>query len=67
MNVFWSSIMSLVVGLAIGGGLGFFLTRSMMEKKTKEQLKKIVMATFRQSGQKPSEAKVRAIMNSIGK
>ncbi len=67
MNVFWASVSSLVIGLLIGGGLGFFFTRRTMEKQQKSQMnEKVIRAMYRQMGQKPSEAKIRAIMKSMG-
>ncbi len=67
MDIFWSSISSLLVGLLIGGGLGFYFTRRTMEKQQKAQMnEKVIRAMYRQMGQKPSEAKIRAIMKSMG-
>ena len=33
MNMFWTSVLSLIVGLLIGGGLGFYFTRRKFEKE----------------------------------
>lgn len=63
------SIMYLVVGLLIGGALGFFFTRRYFEKQIKENppiTEKQIRAMYAQMGRKPSEAQIRAIMKSMG-
>ncbi len=69
MNEFWSSIISLVVGLVIGGGLGFYFTRKHITKQIKENPpinEKMIRAMYRQMGRTPSEVQVRQIMKSMG-
>ena len=69
MGPFWSSIIYLVIGLVVGGGLGFFLTRSFMLKQIKDNPpvnEKMIRAMFLQMGRKPSEAQIRQIMKSMG-
>ena len=64
------SIMYLVIGLLIGGALGFFFTRRYFEKQIKENppiTEKQIRAMYAQMGRKPSEAQIRAIMKSMGK
>ena len=61
--------MYLLIGLIIGGGLGFFFTRRYLEKKIKENPpinEKMIRAMFMQMGRKPSEAQIRSIMKSMG-
>ena len=36
MGSIWSSVLYLVVGLIIGGALGFFITRHVFNKQLKE-------------------------------
>ena len=63
------SIMYLVIGLLIGGALGFFFTRRYFEKQIKENppiTEKQIRAMYSQMGRKPSEAQIRAIMKSMG-
>ena len=63
------SIMYLVIGLLIGGALGFFFTRIYFEKQIKENppiTEKQIRAMYAQMGRKPSEAQIRAIMKSMG-
>ena len=65
---FWSSLISLIVGLLIGGALGFYFTRRAFEKQLKENPpinEKMIRAMFMQMGRKPSEAQIRAIMKSM--
>ena len=62
------SIMYLVIGLLIGGALGFFFTRRYFEKQIKENppiTEKQIRAMYAQMGRKPSEAQIRAIMKSM--
>ena len=63
------SSMYLVIGLLIGGALGFFFTRRYFEKQIKENppiTEKQIRAMYAQMGRKPSEAQIRAIMKSMG-
>ncbi len=69
MNMFWTSVLSLIVGLLIGGGLGFYFTRRKFEKELKEHPpinEKMIRAMFLQMGRKPSEAQIKAVMRSMG-
>lgn len=69
MNDFWLSIINLVIGGAIGGGLGFYFTRKMLMKQLKENPpinEKMIRAMFLQMGRKPSEAQIKQIMKSMG-
>ncbi len=67
--MFWATLGSLVVGLIIGGVVGFFVARHFLQKQLKENppiTEKMVRAMFMQMGRKPSEAQIRAIMKSMG-
>ena len=69
MNMFWSSVLSLIVGLLIGGALGFYFTKKKFEKELKENPpvnEKMIRAMFMQMGRKPSEAQIKAVMTSMG-
>ena len=69
MNEFWSSIVSLIVGLVIGGGLGFYFTRKYITKQIKDNPpinEKMIRAMYRQMGRTASEVQVRQIMKSMG-
>ena len=69
MNMFWSSVLSLIVGLLIGGALGFYFNKKKFEKELKENPpvnEKMIRAMFMQMGRKPSEAQIKAVMRSMG-
>ena len=62
------SLLSLIVGLLVGGGLGYFFTRKTFMKQLKENPpinEKMIRAMFMQMGRKPSEAQIRQIMKSM--
>jgi hypothetical protein len=65
---FWSSLLFTILGVVIGGGLGFFLTRKYFEKQLKENppiSEKMIRAMFMQMGRKPSEAQIKAVMRQM--
>ena len=65
----WTSILYLLIGAVVGGIIAFFLTKRYFEKQIKENppiTEKMVRAMFMQMGRKPSEAQIRAIMESMG-
>ncbi len=68
-NVLGYSIGSLIVGLIVGGLLGYYFTRKNFEKQLKENPpvnEKMIRAMFMQMGRKPSEAQIRAVLKSMG-
>ena len=69
MSGIWNSILYLVVGLLVGGGLGFFITKRIYDKQLRENPpinENMIKMLYSQVGRKPSEAQVRAIMKSMG-
>lgn len=57
-----------LVGLIIGGFLGFYFTKKKFEKELKENPpinEKMIRAMFLQMGRKPSEAQIKQIMRSM--
>lgn len=69
MGSIGTSILYLVIGLIVGGGLGFFITRWYFNKQLKENppiTEKMIRAMYAQMGRKPSEAQIRSIMKSMG-
>lgn len=68
MNGLLTSIMYVVLGLVVGGFLGFYFTRKKFEKELKENPpinEKMIRAMFLQMGRKPSEAQIKQIMKSV--
>ena len=64
----WMSIGCTLIGLVIGGFLGFYFTRKKFEKEWKENPpinEKMIRAMFLQMGRKPSEAQIKQIMKSV--
>jgi len=58
----------LLLGMAIGGGLGWYFTRKAIQKQLKENPpvnEKMIRAMFMQMGRKPSEAQIKAVMKSM--
>ena len=69
MGEFWTSLLFLILGIAIGGGVGVFFTRKLMldqVKKSDVDLEKQIRAMYAQMGRKPTEAQIRAIIKSSG-
>ena len=65
---FLTSIMFTLVGLVIGGFLGFYFTKKKFEKELKENPpinEKMIRAMFLQMGRKHSEAQIKQIMKSV--
>ena len=65
---FLSSVLFTLVGLAIGGFLGFHFTKKKFEKELRENPpinEKMIRAMFLQMGRKPSEAQIKQIMKSV--
>ena len=68
MGDFWMSVICTLVGLVIGGILGFYFTRKKFEKELKENPpinEKMIRAMFLQMGRKPSEAQIKQIKKSM--
>lgn len=64
----WYSIAYVLVGLIIGGILGFYFTRKKFEKELRENPpinEKMIRAMFLQMWRKPSEAQIKQIMKSV--
>lgn len=63
-----ASIGYVVLGLIVGGFLGFYFTRKKFEKELRENPpinEKMIRAMFLQMGRKPSEAQIKQIMKSV--
>ena len=67
---FWQFVLYLVLALIVGLIGGFFGARALFKyqlKKNPPINEKMIRAMFAQMGRKPSEAQVRAVMNSMTK
>ncbi len=65
----WAIIGWITLGIAIGGLIGFFVTKKLFEKQIKDNppiTESMIRAMYNQMGRKPSEAQVRQIMRSMG-
>lgn len=65
---FISSVLFTLVGLVVGGFLGFYFTKKKFEKELRENPpinEKMIRAMFLQMGRKPSEAQIKQIMKSV--
>lgn len=63
-------ILTIVISLVIGGGLGFFFTKKYMEKKIADNPpinEKMIKAMYLQMGRKPSEAQIKQTINAMNK
>jgi uncharacterized protein YneF (UPF0154 family) len=64
----WQAILYLVIGLIGGLVGGFFLSRWYFKKELQKNPpinEKMIRAMFMQMGRKPSEAQVKAVINSV--
>lgn len=69
MGSIGNSILYLVIGILIGGLIGFLITRWYFNKQLKENPpinEKMIRTMYAQMGRKPSESQIRAIMKSMG-
>ena len=58
----------ILLGVVIGGVAGFFLARNYFQKQIEKNPpinEKMIRAMFMQMGRKPSEAQIKAVMNSM--
>ena len=65
MDIFY-----ILIGLIVGGLVGFFVARHLLKKQIQENPpvnEKMIRAMFMQMGRKPSEAQIKAVMNSMNK
>ena len=68
MTTFWQTLLSLILGLIVGGALGYYFTRKQFEKQLRENPpinEKMIRAMYMQMGRKPSEAQIKQIMASM--
>ena len=68
MSTIMQNILYLILGLALGGFLGFFFTRRQFQKQMEENPpvnEKMIRAMFMQMGRKPSEAQIKQVMKQM--
>jgi len=68
MVPWWSLLVGILVTFVVAMFLGYYVTRKMVQKELKKNppiSEKQIRAMFASMGQKPSEAKIRQVMNSM--
>ena len=68
MVPWWSLLVGILVTFVVAMFLGYYITRKMVQKELKKNppiSEKQIRAMFASMGQKPSEAKIRQVMNSM--
>ena len=66
----WQFVLYLILALIVGLAAGFFGARYIIKKQIQKNPpinENMIRAMFMQMGRKPSEAQIRAVMNSIKK
>lgn len=66
----WAFVLFLLLAFVVGAVVAFFVTRYLFQKQLRDNPpinEKMIRAMFMQMGRKPSEAQVRAVMNSMKK
>lgn len=66
----WQFVLYLILALIVGLAVGFFGARYIIKKQMQKNPpinENMIRAMFMQMGRKPSEAQIRAVMNSIKK
>ena len=64
----WVFVLAIVVCLIAGGVIGFVVARYVFKKQLQKNPpinENMIRAMFMQMGRKPSEAQIRAVMNSM--
>lgn len=64
----WGGLIIGVSCLIFGGGLGFLITKKIIQKQLRDNppiTEKQIRAMYMQMGRKPSEADIKKVMNSI--
>lgn len=66
----WENILYLVLGIIVGGIIGFFVARKLFASQLKKNPpinEKMIRAMFMQMGRKPSETQIKQVMNSMNR
>lgn len=68
MIQWWQTLLWCLFTLIVGGVAGFFVARYVFKKQIQNNPpinEKMIRAMFMQMGRKPSEAQIKAVMNSM--
>ena len=68
LSVGWQCAIWCIVGVVLGGIIGFFVARAYFAKQIKKNPpinEKMIRAMFLSMGRKPSEAQIRQVMASV--
>ena len=68
LTVGWQCAIWCIVGVVLGGIIGFFVARAYFAKQIKKNPpinEKMIRAMFLSMGRKPSEAQIRQVMASV--
>lgn len=68
MNLFFSQMIWIVLGIVIGLVAGYFLATYLLEKRIKNNppvTEKMIRAMYMQMGRKASEAQIKAVMKTF--
>ena len=66
--MWYIDLLWVLLGVVIGGVAGFFIARKYFQKQIEKNPpinEKMIRAMFLQMGRKPSEAQIKAVMNSM--
>jgi uncharacterized protein YneF (UPF0154 family) len=66
--MWYIDLLWVLLGVVIGGVAGFFLARKYFQNQIEKNPpinEKMIRAMFMQMGRKPSEAQIKAVMNSM--
>lgn len=69
-TAWWLTLIYVIVGFIAGGIVGFLVARNLIKKEIEKNPpinENMIRAMFMQMGRKPSEAQIRAVMNSMSK
>jgi uncharacterized protein YneF (UPF0154 family) len=68
LSIGWQCAIWCIVGVVLGGIIGFFVARAYFAKQIKKNPpinEKMIRAMFLSMGRKPSEAQIRQVMASV--
>lgn len=69
-TAWWQTLIYVIIAFIAGGIVGFLVARNLIKKEIEKNPpinENMIRAMFMQMGRKPSEAQIRAVMNSMNK